>query len=409
VREGTCAAATNTRAGNVDGFSTPYSFDGETFASGPIDTSGWNTGMYCFVFNPRETGNEPNMRLTREFYLGRLGAVGPAEAYNPVGTTHTVTVSISVAVAGVLVDFTVTGANPTSGSASTDANGDASFIWTGTNPGTDTVSACVGSVCSVSSATKYWLELGALSPVIDFNPVGSDHTVSVDLNIAIAGVSVLFEVTGTNATNGYSATDGNGTASFTWTGGLTGTDVVNACLDVDVSGTCDTGEPAATAMATKKWYDASVTGGGQIIAEDPTDNRGNKPFRISFGGHLYRVAGDLICEWQVNFHNVSDDSLDKAQFHADSCSALNTYNWNVTPADGIVNFKAHGTLNGEPGYYVMFRMEDRTEPSVNDTIRIELHGPTSYDTHWGDFPDESDNVGTARTSLDNGNIQIWWL
>lgn len=68
VRKGTCAAGTNTVAGNVDGFSTPYQWDGASF-SAMIDTSGWAFGDYCFVFNPTEEGSEPNLRLTREFSI----------------------------------------------------------------------------------------------------------------------------------------------------------------------------------------------------------------------------------------------------------------------------------------------------------------------------------------------------
>jgi hypothetical protein len=77
VREGTCAAGTNTVAGNVDGFTglntTPYTFDETTYPrsvfDSSIDTSGWALGDYCFIFNPRETGNEPNMRLTQWFRI----------------------------------------------------------------------------------------------------------------------------------------------------------------------------------------------------------------------------------------------------------------------------------------------------------------------------------------------------
>lgn len=70
VREGTCTAATNTRAGNVDGFNTLYLWTGtipnKTF-SATIDVSTWTTGDYCFVFNPGESGLERDIRLTRRF------------------------------------------------------------------------------------------------------------------------------------------------------------------------------------------------------------------------------------------------------------------------------------------------------------------------------------------------------
>jgi hypothetical protein len=68
VRYGTCAAATNTVFGNVDGFHDTYSWDGHLFHA-TADTSGWTPGHYCFVFNPREEAGETNIRLTRWFYV----------------------------------------------------------------------------------------------------------------------------------------------------------------------------------------------------------------------------------------------------------------------------------------------------------------------------------------------------
>ena len=70
VRAGTCAAATGTKAGNVDGFNTPYTWattsTGRNF-SASIDVSTWTTGDYCFVFNPGESALERDIRLTRLF------------------------------------------------------------------------------------------------------------------------------------------------------------------------------------------------------------------------------------------------------------------------------------------------------------------------------------------------------
>ncbi|HWL91333.1 MAG TPA: calcium-binding protein, partial [Actinomycetota bacterium] len=69
----------------------------------------------------------------------------PASATNDQGTGHTVTAHVedgaSGPVVGVTVVFTVTGVNPTSGEAVTNASGNATFTWTGTNLGVDTVAA----------------------------------------------------------------------------------------------------------------------------------------------------------------------------------------------------------------------------------------------------------------------------
>jgi len=72
VRYNTCAAATSTVLGNVDGYSDSLSMtqSGYTYNySGSFSTSGWTPGKYCFIFNPREDSGEAGIRLTREFYV----------------------------------------------------------------------------------------------------------------------------------------------------------------------------------------------------------------------------------------------------------------------------------------------------------------------------------------------------
>jgi RHS repeat-associated protein len=65
-----------------------------------------------------------------------------------------------------LVHFTVTGGNPGAGTATTDANGNASFTFAGTNPGTDSVQATVtgpGITITSNVSTVSWLK--QLQPV----------------------------------------------------------------------------------------------------------------------------------------------------------------------------------------------------------------------------------------------------
>ena len=73
VRQGTCAAGTNTVFGNVDGHSDvavinqadlshqAFSFTG--------DMTNMTPGMYCFIYNPAEDSGETNIRETVEFNL----------------------------------------------------------------------------------------------------------------------------------------------------------------------------------------------------------------------------------------------------------------------------------------------------------------------------------------------------
>jgi hypothetical protein len=65
IRKGTCAANTNTVAGNVDGKNNPSTFSGNTFKA-VVDMTGWAAGDYCFIVNPNEQGG-PDLRATRMF------------------------------------------------------------------------------------------------------------------------------------------------------------------------------------------------------------------------------------------------------------------------------------------------------------------------------------------------------
>ena len=71
--------------------------------------------------------------------------LAPATATNDVGDEHTVTAHVEdgegAPVENIVVQFTVTGANPMTGSATTDALGDAEFAYAGMNEGDDTISA----------------------------------------------------------------------------------------------------------------------------------------------------------------------------------------------------------------------------------------------------------------------------
>lgn len=85
-------------------------------------------------------------------------ALVPKTSTNPINTQHCVTATVldqqGMPVKDVRVDFNVVGANTTAGFASTDVNGQAQFCYTGTNAGTDTIRASVGTIAD--TATKIW-------------------------------------------------------------------------------------------------------------------------------------------------------------------------------------------------------------------------------------------------------------
>jgi hypothetical protein len=67
----------------------------------------------------------------------------PDEALNPVGAQHTITATITPAIEGIPVEFSVTGANTASGTVPTDSSGEAQFSYTGNNSGVDTITVWI--------------------------------------------------------------------------------------------------------------------------------------------------------------------------------------------------------------------------------------------------------------------------
>ena len=102
-----------------------------------------------------------------------------------------------------------------------------------------------------------------LSPANATRETGQQHTVTAtlqDLNAtppALANADVLFEVMGANPGTGSGTTNAAGLTTFSYTGNNVGNDSISACYDVDGSGTCDSGEPFASAQAT--WTNAPPT------------------------------------------------------------------------------------------------------------------------------------------------------
>jgi len=68
VRSETCAIATGTVAGNVDGFDDDFAWEGGYFTATLLDISGLDAGEYCFVLNTTQ-GEAAGSRLTQEFYI----------------------------------------------------------------------------------------------------------------------------------------------------------------------------------------------------------------------------------------------------------------------------------------------------------------------------------------------------
>jgi len=85
-------------------------------------------------------------------------SLAPATGTAPAGSSYCVSATVrdqfNNPVAGVRVDFAVSGANTTSGFANTDASGVATYCYTGNNAGTDNIVATLGALSSSAQVIR---------------------------------------------------------------------------------------------------------------------------------------------------------------------------------------------------------------------------------------------------------------
>jgi hypothetical protein len=193
----------------------------------------------------------------------------PKTATNVAGNQHCVHATVRDAngtpTPNQPVDFTVGGANTASGTVSTDASGVATFCYTGTHAGSDTIVATAeNGTKPTDTANKTWTAAApaslVLTPKAAVNVVGSTHTVTATVRDAFGnptpGITVVFSVSGANTASGSATTNASGQATFTYSGTHFGADAITAFADTNGNGTQDLTEPSD--HATKAWTLATL-------------------------------------------------------------------------------------------------------------------------------------------------------
>jgi hypothetical protein len=163
-------------------------------------------------------------------------ALDPPTATNPVGTTHTVTATVTnpdtTPRSGVLVSFVVTGANAGAtgtcvpASCTTNAAGKATFTYTGAVAGDDTINASItvdGSRQTATAAKKWVAPPAAKVSIGDVQvtegntgvapPTAATFTVSLDA-AAATPVSVHYATSDATATAPADYQSASGTVTF---------------------------------------------------------------------------------------------------------------------------------------------------------------------------------------------------
>lgn len=178
----------------------------------------------------------------------RVLTLEPQTDENPVGSPHTVTATLTDGagnpIAGSSILFSVSGANTAAGASVTNAAGQAQFTYTGTNLGTDTITACYDRNNSAScdsnelmaTAKKTWV-VGPpatldLVPPTATNTAGEQHCVTATVRDTFGnptpGITVNFSVSGANPNAGAGVTNASGQAQFCYIGTVAGNDTITA-------------------------------------------------------------------------------------------------------------------------------------------------------------------------------------
>jgi hypothetical protein len=266
----------------------------------PVPTDGNGNAGFCYVGtqvgtdtitafadsngNGTHDAGELQRTATKRWLANQPAvALAPPSASNRIGSSHTLTATVSDAagpVVGVNVLFRVSGVsgNGFIGCAEdtdhntfirTDASGEAKCTYTGGQvAGLDTITAWAdtnnnGSLDTgegSATATKSWTTTSVatltLTPSVAANTVATQHCVIAHAEAAggtaLPSASVVFSVSAPNTQPPTPVpTDGNGNAGFCYVGTQIGTDTITAFADNNGNGTLDAGEPQPT--ATKRW------------------------------------------------------------------------------------------------------------------------------------------------------------
>jgi Big-like domain-containing protein len=298
---------------------------------------------------------------------------------------------------GVTVRFSVTGSVTTSGPATTNASGQATFCYTGpTLPGADAITAFadtnndgVQGAEPSGAATKTWVA-GApatltLTPATATNPVGTSHTVTATVKDAFGnptpGITVRFKVTGSVTPSGSCTTAANGQCSFTYQGPtLPGADAITAYADTNNNGVQDAGEPGG--VATKTWVlpvttplcQIIITNGGRITAAN-----GDK---ATFGGNAQSSAtGETKGNEEYKDHGPAQP--------------LKVQSLNVLAivCEGTTQASIYGqaTIDGAGSFFYRINVKDLADPGAGQ------------DTYWILL---SNGYNSGEQKLEAGNVKI---
>ncbi len=225
-----------------------------------------------------------------------------------------------------------------------------------------------------------------LTPATDTNRAGEEHcvtaTVRDQFGNTVAGVKVVFSVTGAATKSGTQTTDADGNARFCYTGPeLPGVDAIKAYADINGNSTQDAGEPSD--VAAKTWVlpvstplcQVTITDGGRITADNGDKGTFGGNAKVSANG---KPSGNQTYQDHGPARRMTVKSI---EILAVTCSADRKQ----------ASIYGRATIDGAGSYLFKIDVKDLAEPGVGeDTYRILLS--SGYDS--------------GEHALEGGNIQI---
>ena len=342
---------------------------------GAFDTS-YNGAGDTFVTKLLAVGAPASLVLT------------PPAATNQVGTPHTVTATVRDAalqpVPGVTVRFTVAGANPTSGSDVTNASGQATFTYTGTVAGLDTITAYADTNNNNTQdtgepngvATKIWTPgppaTLTLTPPTATNVVGAQHCVTATVRDVygnpVPNVTVVFSVPTAVATHaspatGSATTNSSGQAQFCYTASLPGADLIHAFADTNHNGVQDltTVPPEPFGDATKLWIPPTSSGTCKIT---------NAGWITAINGDRGNFSGEVhVANGQATGHESYEDRGPLEPQQIDSTSLLAAI-CPSAPGPQMAMIYGHATVDGAGDFVFLITVTDGGNGGKNDSYGI---------------------------------------
>jgi hypothetical protein len=297
---------------------SPIGSSGFSGAQRPISLGAHNLaspnlpfGVFVYGFDSFDSYGYPGGQSLAPVATVNTLVLTPETGTAAVGTNQcwnaTVRDQFNNPVVGVRVDFSVTGVNPNSGFANTNASGVAQFCFTGTNAGNDNIAASIGTLSDASTFT--WSQGGCpitTSVTVNTQPSGGGSNGSVTINATGGTAPYTFMLNGMSNNTGtftglaagtynYTVSDANCSVpgSFTLTESTPPPPVDSTKTSADCPKDTIVKADPITCMAMVNWMAPSVMFPDTMsIAMGRNAGMGKLIYKGTYNGHGYYQSTD---------------------------------------------------------------------------------------------------------------------